>query len=215
MTVIWHTVFHRNPTAGINIGFWWSDIIGNFKDPTVGSVSDSKSRKPTGFGRLVGSYKIRSDPVSNWRTWEDDKKIFIQTVIKKLSIHIRTATRNQSHFMESNPSSNGDLTQNHEQIIYVNNQVKCSFIYIFINNIERVLIYFIVVKWLWNITKWSKKSSLFPIICEIYSWNRTHIYTIHHESPWFSQESKKNACKYNNNNFSWWVKISEKTFFPN
>ena len=67
----------------------------------------------------------------------DDKKIFIQTVIQKLSIHIRTATRNQSHFMESNPSSNGDLTQNHEQIIYVNNQVKCSFIYIFINNIGR------------------------------------------------------------------------------
>jgi hypothetical protein len=39
--------FHRNPTAGITIGFWRSDIIGNFKVPTVRSVSDSKSRKPT------------------------------------------------------------------------------------------------------------------------------------------------------------------------
>jgi hypothetical protein len=33
--------------------------IGNFKDPTVGSVSDSESRKPTGFSRMVGPYKIR------------------------------------------------------------------------------------------------------------------------------------------------------------
>jgi hypothetical protein len=55
----------------------------------------------------------------------DDKKTFIQTIIQKLSIQIRTATRNQKHFMESIPSSTGDLTQDHEQLIFVNNQVIC------------------------------------------------------------------------------------------
>ncbi|CAF3121187.1 unnamed protein product [Rotaria sp. Silwood2] len=53
----------------------------------------------------------------------EDKKTFIQTVVQKLSIKIRTATCNQKHFMESNPSSTGDLTEEHEQLIFVNNQV--------------------------------------------------------------------------------------------
>ncbi|CAF2801226.1 unnamed protein product [Rotaria sp. Silwood2] len=52
----------------------------------------------------------------------EDKKTFIQTVVQKLSIKIRTATCNQKHFMESNPSSTGDLTEEHEQLIFVNNQ---------------------------------------------------------------------------------------------
>jgi hypothetical protein len=48
--------------------FWYLDsksFVLLMDDQVVGSVSDSESRKPTGFCRLVESYKIRSNLVSD------------------------------------------------------------------------------------------------------------------------------------------------------
>jgi hypothetical protein len=63
------------------LGIWPANPLvtpttGSYRIQHYGSGCDSESRKPTGiqpkpieFCRVVGSYKIRSNPISDWWTW--------------------------------------------------------------------------------------------------------------------------------------------------